>query len=680
MESILNSTEQYTLATEEPDSDKRNNAPYVIPLVIIVVAVTILTICVFIWRHLIKNINYREARQPLSESQRLDSLITYSNGNTEAENEVFCNPCLDTDDDIEGQRRSCDFSDSFNEVGNNNFHLSKISDLGCLRKNPPKPVHDTEHPGPQLKRNKLASIENGDIPSTDILNGQLRIRTKISLKNLKVPIERSDVKLIFSEGNFKQRPDSSFPLCGSIHTDLEQLSKYLDIENGRMLVSPVPEFYIGKHVILSDYAMIEIPLCISVRSNTLKVHWIDTKDITNPQKMRNVPLEKNALNANLEVFYVIPEDRNNCIRVYTRHFSLFYCTACMEEIPFKLAAEIYAREGSLDGLPTVHVKMPLLGPYEMLLDCREERNRSMEEIKFRRIDRGKINVFGNGQGTGLKFRLKPPEHWGHVTDNDQNVIYEKEQLIDDTPAIDCMKNRHLLQDDGDIQWKIKCGKMFRGKVALTICVVNFLRCNHYQDKESRFNPELNIEGDFPSAELWGSPDEHPTSQKELLRRLVSGLRRRATKEKLLEKLGNSRTLSVDDNLELLETLSDIQQKDHKSFLTNVRMALAEMDVPCNEDISYFLLNIYKVGTSVSSHGHVSNRNHFFRDTHDTNDQDETTPKSIIQEETMISEREGPSGQSAGSGVYWLLPSDESASVHGMVNGNTLTSGSGIYTD
>ncbi|XP_033761530.1 uncharacterized protein LOC117343295 [Pecten maximus] len=272
------------------------------------------------------------------------------------------------------------------------------------------------------------SCEIPKIHSTNFLNGKWQIREEISLKNLKVPIVRSAVKLSFCEGNFKESPGTSFALRGSVHTDLGSLCKCLDIEDNRMLVSPVPEFHVGKNVILNDYAITEIPLCVPAMSSSLKVHWMETNK-NQPKTMADVPFVQCHRKTGMDTFYIIPEGRNTCVHVYTRHFSVFYCTACKEEIQFKMAAEVYAREGSIDGFPTLHVTMPLLGPYEMLEDCREERNRRMEEVNFRRIDRGKISTLKSKHSTALRFQLKHPLNWVHDKEQGE-VIYEEVQLND----------------------------------------------------------------------------------------------------------------------------------------------------------------------------------------------------------------------------------------------------------
>ncbi|XP_033761252.1 uncharacterized protein LOC117343076 [Pecten maximus] len=171
---------------------------------------------------------------------------------------------------------------------------------------------------------------------------------------------------------------------------------------------------------------------------------------------------------------------------------------------------------------------------------------------------------------------------------------------------------------------MKCTKRFCGKVAFIIDVTNFLQSDHRKSKKSRFNPEFDVKG---SAESRRSQDEpFLPADKESLRRLVSGLGRRKNREKLMQLLGQSTITFDSGNQELLvDALSDIQQRDRTSFLTNISMSLAEMQMPCNEDISYFFLNI---GNPVTPSSIIeSDKRKCLAFPYE--DQDETQPKEIL---------------------------------------------------
>ncbi|XP_069114657.1 uncharacterized protein [Argopecten irradians] len=480
-------------------------------------------------------------------------------------------------------------------------------------------------PFSQIKsKSNFVGTKDPETPPTDILKGQWKIRQNICMQNLNVSIETSTVKLSFSKDNFKNGQDSSFSLCGSVHTDLRKLLQCIEIEDDRMLVSPVPEFHIGRSMMLYDYAITEIPLCVPVHSPSLKVHCMETDDSN--LKTIDVPFQKYPHMSSLDIFYIIPKDRHTCVHVYSRHFCVFYCTVCNEDVPFQMEAEVYAREGSFEGFPTVHIKMPLLGPYEMLEDCREERKKSMEEVNFKRIDRGKIKTLESKIGTALKFCLKSPLNWDHDTDR-EGVIFQQEQFIDETPSIKCISKRHHLQDDGAIQWKIKCKEPYRGTIAFTIDVTNFSTSDHRDSKISRFRPEFEVkcpsgracEPGILNRNVW------PQAGREPLGSLVKGLQGENIRKNLLQRMGHTspRNFPCTDEF-LYDTLSSIQRKDSISFLTNIRMSLEEMHVPINEDILCFFLNVCKSG-EVSDRTKTAKRKEQIP-FHD--DSDETRPKTI----------------------------------------------------
>ncbi|XP_033761444.1 uncharacterized protein LOC117343215 [Pecten maximus] len=517
-------------------------------------------------------------------------------------------------------------------------HLSETSDKIGLTEDTAKPASDTEftrrdekhrqvfeETDTDLTRNVNIDHADAEIPPTNFLNEHWKIREEISLENLEVPILKSAIKLSFCMGNFKDSPGSSFTLSGSVHTDLGRLCKCLDIEDNRMLVSPVPEFHVGKNVILNDYAITEIPLCVPAMSSSLKVHWMETNK-NQPKTMENIPFVECYRQTDLDIFYIIPEGRNTCVHVYTRHFSLFYCTACKEEIKLKLETEVFVREGSLDGLTTIHVKMPLLGPYEMLLDCREERKRGMEEINFRRIDRSEIKILKTDENTGLRFRLTPPPQWVHVINKGRDdVLYKEEQVMDETPSIDCVNKYHLLQDDGGIQWKMKCEEHFIGNVAFTIDVINFLHSDRSKRKESRLHPEFCVKGSPVFA-------EHRRSSDDPLRRLGKGLKEPETRKKLLEMLGHRRNYSTAGNVDLFaNTLSDIHQNNRMSFVSKISLALTDMEVTCNEDINYFFSNFDKrvASSPIMESGQKKESGSL------NPDLEQTTPKQILNGDEEI---------------------------------------------
>lgn len=511
------------------------------------------------------------------------------------------------------------------------------------------------------------NMENDKIPKTNFLNGLWKMNEQIGLDNLEISIDRSAVRLFFCKECFNDAAET-FALYGSVHTDRETLSQCIDIDNNRTLVSPVPEFNVG-HVMLSDYARIEIPLCVPVTTCSLKVHWMETCE-SNPKKVEDVPFLESLHQTDLDIFYILPEGRNTCVHVYTKHFSVIFCTVCKEDVRFQMEAEVFVREGSQAGCPNLHIKMPLLGPYEMLEDCREERYRRMEEVNFKRIDRGKINILKSEQETAMEFQLKPPSNWGHQMD-DEGPIFQEEQYMDESPTIECISKRHNLQDDGDIQWKIRCEKPFRGKVAVTINITNVSRRDPTRSKKSRFHTECTIQNRSSTPGSGIAYDEP-------LKRLIKGLGGRENRINLVKRLGGAPTNSSPDKDEShVDTLSDILRQDPQSFLTKVSKALSYMRIPCNEDVSYFFYNFPKVEpptqrlTATHTNEQKSSRKTL----------DETRPKSIDSGPKSDCYESSPvehdENGAVGGGLQWVDPLSGNYDVHEIGNGYIPGSESGI---
>lgn len=448
----------------------------------------------------------------------------------------------------------------------------------------------TEH---QARLAKVISIENATIPSTNCLNEDWKIKEEINWKKLKVSIHRSAVKLSFSEDIFKDRTDNSFALRGSIHTDLGKILKCIEIGNDRMLVSPVPEFHIGRNTMLNHYAITEIPLCVPCKSLSLKVHWMEIGK-SNTKTSKEIPLIDYPSQTNLDVFYIIPNGRTNCVQVYSKHFSVFYCSICKEDIHLKLETEVYTREGSQADCPTVHVRMPLLGPYEMMFDCTEERKRKMEEINFRLTERMEIKLLKlvNYENTGLKFRLSSPSHWDHVIREDSGeTVYKEEQIIDRMPSVECVNKCHLLGDGGGIQWKLKHRGPFTGRTSFTIDISNFHHIDDSKIVTTSLIPEFNLNGLSCTARFGARNNGGP---RDILRHLANGLDGLEKRENLLRRLNPETNSSLAENVEsFIDTLSDIQQQD-SSFLSHLSLALEEMQLPFNEDISLFFYNFSRM--------------------------------------------------------------------------------------
>ncbi|XP_069111432.1 uncharacterized protein [Argopecten irradians] len=176
--------------------------------------------------------------------------------------------------------------------------------------------------------------------------------------------------------------------------------------------------------------------------------------------------------------------------------------------------------------------MPLLGPYEMMFDCREERKRKMEEINFRLTERMEIKLLKlvNYENTGLKFRLSSPSHWDHVIREDSGeTVYKEEQIIDTMPSVECVNKCHLLGDGGGIQWKLKHRGPFTGRTSFTIDISNFHHIDDSKIVTTSLIPEFNINGLSCTARFGARNNGGP---RDILRHLANGLDGLEKREKI----------------------------------------------------------------------------------------------------------------------------------------------------
>ncbi|XP_021379004.1 uncharacterized protein LOC110466660 [Mizuhopecten yessoensis] len=318
-----------------------------------------------------------------------------------------------------------------------------------------------------------------------------------SLKD-QIHINETGVSVAFSKNSNQYEQELKFNVYCSIHENFKVLASKLNIKNYQMLVSPVAELALSYKTHLHGHVILELPLCKFETFSSLGVHWISTP-LTTFATVKDIPYEKDPTSSSLDCFYTLSD--SGTVRVYTNHFSLFFCTCCKSDIRFELLAQTCARVGVIDGYPTLQIKLFFQGLQNRLKKREENENELDKKKGFNVIEGGEIHLLkkpnSKTKSGFLKCRLSTlmeercPK-WEHIKrGEDQCPIYQPEQVVDVAELIRCWHKDHELCYC--INWYLKCEKRYCHRLPIVIDVENTRHLTKSDKKiQTTFTMEVDI--------------------------------------------------------------------------------------------------------------------------------------------------------------------------------------------